>query len=114
MKSATSQSSAERDADEGRNALAAFEAEPHRKQVAEKGAERRNRHEGLETEIVARQHHGDKALAAVEEERGRRRPACLPVRSTLVAPILPEPSLRTSPAPASQREDQAEWNGAEK
>ena len=38
----------------------------------------------------------------------------LPVRSTLVAPILPEPILRTSPAPDSEGEEQAERNGAQK
>ena len=37
----------------------------------------------------------------------------LPVRSTLVAPILPEPILRTSPAPDSLGEEQAERNRAQ-
>ena len=41
------------------------------------------------------------ALSAVENQ-GRAASALLPVRSTLVAPILPDPMLRTSPLPASR------------
>ena len=37
----------------------------------------------------------------------------LPVRSTLVAPILPEPILRTSPAPDAIGEEQAERDRAQ-
>ena len=37
----------------------------------------------------------------------------LPVRSTLVAPILPEPILRTSTKPGHAGQEQAERDGAE-
>ena len=74
----------------GRDALAALEAEPDRKQVAEEGAEPGER---------------SRAVGRTDSRRSAPRPcpsACRtssvaaarplrPVRSTLVAPILPEP-----------------------
>jgi hypothetical protein len=106
-------------ADKGRNPLAALEAEPDREAVADKGESastqadrvgvragdggvdvfRRGGHEDRKRRLPADQ-EGDAALP-MSRRSVRRARSLRPVRSTLVAPILPEPMLRMSPSPAS-------------
>ena len=50
---------------------------------------------------MLREQHRRRRLEAVEDSVSAASPL-LPVRSTLVAPILPEPISRTSPLPASR------------
>ena len=91
--------SADEAAEEGRDALAAAKAQPDRIEMAEEGARRR----GQAGRFVAKQERREKkasvALKRVENER-RRGEILRPVRSTLVAPMLPEPMLRRSAVPA--------------
>ncbi len=50
---------------------------------------------------VRRYQHGERALEHIEKQRGRGEPL-RPVRSTLVAPILPEPMSRMSGPPVAR------------
>ena len=70
------------------------EAEPDGEEVAEEGAEAGERPRSGPT--GRRPAHGGRALQHVEQEDWRRRAYC--VRSTLVAPMLPEPIWRDRPA----------------
>ncbi len=89
----------EQDADIGRDALAAAEAEPDRKQMAEKGA-KAGEHGGVRARNALPVSTAAVPFSASSSSVSAARPL-LPVRNTLVAPILPEPIWRRSPRPAS-------------
>ena len=102
----------QRQAEEGRDPLAAAEAEPDREEVAEEGGEARDHRRRL-----AGERPGDAAPPPRPCRRraaaSRRPRALLPVRSTLVAPMLPEP-MRAQVAEAERAGDQhAERDRAE-
>ena len=98
---------AEQHADEGGNALAADEAQPDRDRDG------RGRRRGRRRRTAGRHRSATKRLAiswtsstaTVPFSRSSSSVAAAsplrPVRSTLVAPMLPEPILRTSPRPAA-------------
>ena len=96
----------EQSADVGGDPLAAVEAQPHGEEVAEEGAEAGDvgELERVEGHValgdLVDQQHGDRALQPSSSSVAAASPL-LPVRSTLVAPMLPEPILRTSPRPAA-------------
>ena len=86
----------------GRDAFAAAESEPDRKEMAEEGAEAGDvGSAGRPRSDVARRlvtRHGTCLSAGRAAGSSAARPLW-PVRSTLVAPMLPEPIWRTSPRP---------------
>ena len=90
----------QRNAEEGRDALAALEAQPDGKEMAEErakpGEQRRDPAAEMPRETAPPPRPCRRRTASVAAAAH-----FLPVRSTLVAPILPEPILRTSPAPES-------------
>ena len=83
----------------GRDALAAAELEPDRIHVAEDRARRRRERRRRS------ERHQAKTMASVAFSASSTSVAAAsplrPVRRTLVAPMLPEPIERKSPAPAS-------------
>jgi len=91
--------------------LAALEADPDRELVAEDGAQPGGERAVRAGEPDAEQHRR-RALGRVRRQRRRRQPL-RPVRSTLVAPMLPEPIWRISPSPARRVSTQAERNGTQ-
>ena len=99
------------DADQGRDALAAAKSQPDRVEMAEQGAERGE----------LRQCPGHSAPAsstaaaplATSSSRVAAARPLRPVRSTLVAPILPEPIARRSPSAGEPGQQQAERDRAQ-
>ncbi len=88
---------AEQHAQPGRHAFAAAEQQPRRQRMAQHRGQPGHR---AGSAPMPRQQHRNRALRRVQQKR-RRRQIRRPVRSTLVAPILPDPIFLISPSPAA-------------
>ena len=88
---------AEQHADIGGDAFAAFEAQPDRKEMADERAERRRRSAASMPNRCCAIRTAAVPLSMSPSNVAAASPL-LPVRSTLVAPILPEPMVRMSGA----------------
>ena len=100
----------DQDAERGRDPLAAAKAEPDRKHVAE------DRAAGCDERGCGPQPCAINTAAAPLARSSSRVSAAsplLPVRRTLVAPILPEPIRRMSPMAGEPRQQQPERDRAE-
>ena len=102
----------QRHAEEGRDALAAAEPQPDREEVPEEGREARDHRRRLAGERAGDEHRDARPCRASSSSVAAAAPL-LPVRSTLVAPMLPEP-MRAQVAEAERAGDQhAEGDRAE-